>query len=145
MDRIIDVFPEGQQAQIRVMLSESLRGVVAQSLLPRVDRQGRVAALEVLVNTHAVANLIREGKTFQIPSTMQTGRTQGMITFDNAIADLVKKGLVAKDEGAAFLGKKLAESAATTPAPAQPGAAQAPKPATPGAPMGGLGSVKKSG
>jgi len=81
IDRVIDVFPEGQQTQIRVMLSESLRGVVAQALLPRPDHQGRVPVVEVLVNVPAVANLIREGKTHQIASVRQTGRAHGMMTF----------------------------------------------------------------
>ncbi len=106
VDRIIDVFPEAQQAQIRVMLSESLRGVVAQALLPKADRQGRVAVLEVLLNTPAVSNLIREGKTFQIPSSMQTGKAQGMCTFETSVMDLVKAGIVNKNDAFAFLGKK---------------------------------------
>lgn len=106
VDRIIDVFPEAQQSQIRVMLSESLRGVIAQALLPKADRQGRVAVLEVLINTPAVANLIREGKTFQIPSSMQTGKAQGMSTFENSVMDLVKSGQVNKNDAMAFLGKK---------------------------------------
>ena len=106
VDRIIDVFPQGQQAQIRVMLSESLRGVVAQSLLPRADGQGRVAAVELLVNVPAVSNLIREGKTFQIPSVMQTGRAQGMITFEGAINDLMREGLLSKEDGNAFLRRR---------------------------------------
>jgi len=108
IDRIIDVFPQDQQAQIRVMLSESLRGVIAQSLLPKADGSGRIAVVEMLVNTHAVANLIREGKTFQIPSAMQTGKNEGMITFDTYVQDLVRRGLVSPKEGAEFLGKKLA-------------------------------------
>src|SRR5207247_5485911 len=90
IDRIIDVFPEAQQAQIRVMLSESLKGVVAQSLVSRGDGRGRVAVVEVLVNTPAVANLIREGKTFQIPSSMQTGHVHGMVTLEAAMNDLVR-------------------------------------------------------
>lgn len=106
IDRIIDVFPDTKQAQIRVMLSESLRGVIAQSLLPKVDGSGRVAAIEVLFNTKAVANLIREGKTFQIPSAMQTGRNQGMITYDSSLEALVNKGLISKSQALEFLGKK---------------------------------------
>ena len=105
VDRIIDVFPEARQAQIRVMLSESLRGVIAQSLLPKAGGNGRVAALEVLFNTKAVANLIREGKTFQIPSAMQTGRNVGMISYESYVEDLIKKGLITKDVGYEFLGK----------------------------------------
>ncbi len=105
VDRIIDVFPEGKQAQIRVMLSESLRGVVAQSLLPRADGGGRVAAIEVLFNNKAIANLIREGKTYQIPSAMQTGKSQGMITYESTIEDLIKRGLLNQKIGLEFLGK----------------------------------------
>lgn len=135
VDRIIDVFPETQQAQIRVMLSESLRGVIAQALLPRADRAGRVAALEVLVNTPAVANLIREGKTFQIPSSMQTGRQAGMITFEMAIMDLLKSGLVSRADAASFLGKKdLNPNPAPTPAPGVPAAPPAQPPMPPGFP-----------
>jgi len=110
VDRVIDVFPEGQQSQIRVMLSESLRGVVAQSLLPRADHKGRVPVVEILVNTPAVANLIREGKSHQIATVMQTGRAHGMITFENAIADLVQKGLTSKEDGMNFLRRRVAGS-----------------------------------
>lgn len=106
VDRIIDVFPEAQQAGIRVMLSESLRGVVAQSLVPRGDGMGRVPVVEVLVNIPAVANLIREGKTFQIHSSMQTGQVHGMTTFDNAINDLIRKGLVSRQQGQDFLSRR---------------------------------------
>ena len=106
IDRIIDVFPEAQQAQIRVMLSESLKGVVAQSLVSRGDGQGRAAAVEVLVNTPAVANLIREGKTFQIPSSMQTGQAHGMVTFEAAMNDLVRKGIVSRQDGQIFLERR---------------------------------------
>ena len=108
IDRIIDVFPQEQQAQIRVMLSESLRGVVAQALLPRDDKPGRVACIEVMVNTKAIANLIRDGKTFQIPSTMQTGRADGMITQEQAIEELFKKGWVSKKTASDYLGKPFA-------------------------------------
>jgi twitching motility protein PilT len=114
VDRIIDVFPQEQQSQVRVMLSESLRAVVAQSLLPTIDGKGRVACIEVLINTHAVGNLIREGKTFQIPSVMQTGRKDGMITFEMYSNDLVKRGLISQATCDAFNGKKV-----TTPAPVQ--------------------------
>ncbi|MCC6276933.1 MAG: type IV pilus twitching motility protein PilT [Oligoflexia bacterium] len=106
VDRIIDVFPQEQQSQVRVMLSESLRGVIAQALLPKADGQGRVAVVEVLQNTSAVANLIREGKTFQIPSAMQTGRNEGMITFDSYVQDLLKRGIISQKDAASFLGKK---------------------------------------
>ena len=96
VDRIIDVFPSGQQAQIRTMLAESLEAVVAQTLLKKKGG-GRVAACEILVGVPAVRNLIRESKLHQIPSMMQTGQRVGMQTFDLALADLVKKGLIDKD------------------------------------------------
>ena len=108
VDRIIDVFPEAQQSQIRVMLAESLRGVVAQALLPRADRSGRVPVLEILVNVPAVANLIREGKTHQISSMMQTGRAHGMSTFETSIQDLIQKGLISKEDGNSFLRRRSA-------------------------------------
>ena len=85
VDRIIDVFPAHQQSQIRTTLSESLKGVVAQNLFKRIDKKGRMAVLEVLVVTPAVSNLIREGKTFQIPSAIQTGKKFGMQSLDDAI------------------------------------------------------------
>jgi twitching motility protein PilT len=106
IDRVIDVFPEGQQTQIRVMLSESLRGVVAQALLPRPDRQGRVPVVEILVNVPAVANLIREGKVHQIASVMQTGRSHGMTTFEGAIHELIHKNLISKEDGLSFLRRR---------------------------------------
>ena len=93
IDRIIDVFPAGQQAQIRTMLSESLEAVVAQTLVKKKGG-GRVAACEILVGVPAVRNLIREGKLHQIPSMMQTGQRVGMQTLDMALADLVKRGMI---------------------------------------------------
>jgi len=93
VDRIIDQFPADRQQQIRVMLSESLKGVIAQTLLPKKGG-GRVAALEVLIVTPAISNLIREGKTFQIPSAMQTGKTHGMVVLNDALFSLVQKGIV---------------------------------------------------
>jgi twitching motility protein PilT len=106
VDRIIDVFPEGQQAQIRTMLSESLRGIVAQALLPHADGQGRVPVVEILVNIPAVSNLIREGKTFQIASSMQTKRAEGMVTFEASINHLVREGLISRQDGQNFLGRR---------------------------------------
>jgi twitching motility protein PilT len=97
VDRIIDQFPSDRQNQIRAMLSESLKGVIAQTLC-RKKGGGRVAALEILLVTAAVSNLIREGKTFQIPSVMQTGRGMGMMTLSDSLLELVKKGLVEPDE-----------------------------------------------
>ncbi len=93
IDRIIDVFPAGQQGQIRTMLSESLEAVVAQTLVKKKGG-GRIAACEILVGVPAVRNLIREGKLHQIPSMMQTGQRVGMQTLDMAFADLVKRGLI---------------------------------------------------
>lgn len=98
IDRIIDAFPSSQQAQIRTQLSESLQGVVSQQLLKRIDGKGRVAAVEILVGTPALANLIREGKTYQIPSIIQTGRREGMQTLDQAIIDLLKQGKITTEE-----------------------------------------------
>ncbi len=93
VDRIIDQFPADRQQQVRVMLSESLRGVIAQTLLPKKGG-GRIAALEILIVTPAISNLIREGKTFQIPSSMQTGKNLGMVMLNDALMELVKKDLV---------------------------------------------------
>jgi twitching motility protein PilT len=93
IDRIIDQFPPDRQAQVRVMLSESLRGVIAQTLCKKIGG-GRVAAREVLLTIPAVSNLIREGKTFQIPSIMQTNRKTGMVTLNDALMELVDAKLV---------------------------------------------------
>jgi twitching motility protein PilT len=97
VDRIIDQFPSDRQAQIRIMLSESLRGVIAQTLCRKIGG-GRVAALEVLIANGAVSNLIREGKTFQIPSLMQVNKAIGMVSLNDALFELVSKKLVAPDE-----------------------------------------------
>jgi twitching motility protein PilT len=97
VDRIVDQFPSDRQEQIRIMLSESLRGVIAQNLCRKIGG-GRVAALEVLIATSAVSNLIREGKTFQIPSMMQVGKAVGMVSLNDALMELVTKKLVAPDE-----------------------------------------------
>ncbi len=97
VDRIVDVFPPTQQQQVRVQLSVALQGIVTQQLLPSADGQGRVAAAEILVPTPAVRNLIREGKTHQIYSALQTGGTHGMQTMDAALADLVRRGLISRD------------------------------------------------
>ena len=105
MDRIIDVFPGEQQSQIRTMLAESLRGIVAQSLFTRADKMGRIAAFEILKGTKAVSNLIREGKNHQIPSIMQTSAAMGMILFEKYLEDLLRKGLVTAADVKSFLGK----------------------------------------
>jgi twitching motility protein PilT len=100
VNRLVGSFPADQQDQVRTMLSESLRAVISQRLLPRADGQGRVAALEMMVVTRAVANLIRENKTFQIHSILQTGSSQGMALLDNSIRELVQKGVVSAAEAA---------------------------------------------
>jgi len=107
IDRIIDAFPAGQQDQIRVQLSVALQGIVTQQLLPTADGAGRVCACEILVPTPAVRNLIREGKTHQIPSVLQTGASAGMQTMDSALATLVRAGKISQ---------RLAESRSSTPA-----------------------------
>ena len=93
VDRIIDQFPPDQQEQIRVMISGSLKGVIAQVLCKKKEG-GRAAALEILLGTSALASLIRDGKTFQIPSIMQTSKAQGMITMNESLMKLVKTGKV---------------------------------------------------
>ncbi|HTD87236.1 MAG TPA: type IV pilus twitching motility protein PilT [Candidatus Binatia bacterium] len=98
VDRIIDVFPSDQQNKIRATLSESLRGVVAQNLFRRVDKKGRVAALEVLVFTTAIANLVREGKTHQLPGMIQVGKKLGNQPLDDAILDHLKMKRIAPEE-----------------------------------------------
>src|SRR5438105_6268404 len=98
LDRVLDVFPADQQEQIRIMVSESLRGVISQQLIPRADGKGRVLALEILTNTPAVANVIREAKTYMLPGIIQTGKKQGMQLMDDALIDLRKRGLISADE-----------------------------------------------
>lgn len=98
LDRVLDVFPIDQQDQIRIMVSESLRGILSQQLVPRADGTGRVLATELLVNTPAVANCIREGKTFMLPGVMQTGKSVGMITLDESLKQLYIKGLITAEE-----------------------------------------------
>lgn len=98
VDRVIEVFPSSEQPQIRSTLSDGLRAVVAQVLFKRIDVKGRCAALEILIGTPAVRNLIREGKTHQIPSMVQTGKRYGMQLLDDAIMDLLNKGWIGADE-----------------------------------------------
>ncbi|MEW6378920.1 MAG: type IV pilus twitching motility protein PilT [bacterium] len=98
VDRIIDVFPANQQSQIRTTLSESLRAVVAQTLFKRIDIKGRCAALEILICSYAVGNLIREGKTFQLASVIQTGKQAGMQTLDDAIMNFLQKRMISPEE-----------------------------------------------
>jgi twitching motility protein PilT len=106
VDRIIDVFPAHQQGQVRVQLSVALQGVITQQLLPTADGSARAVACEVLVPTPAVRNLIREGKTHQIPSAIQTGASVGMQSMDAALATLVRQNKIAMS---------LAESRSSTP------------------------------
>jgi twitching motility protein PilT len=106
IDRIVDVFPPEQQHQVRVQLSVALQGIVTQTLLPKADGTGRTVAAEVLVPTPAVRNLIREGKTHQIYSALQTGASVGMQTMDASLADLVRRNVITRE---------LAESRSSTP------------------------------
>jgi len=98
IDRVIEVFPAEEQAQVRNSLSTGLKVVVAQNLFKRIDKRGRCAALEILVCTAAVGNLIREGKTVQIPSAIQTGKQYGMQTLDDAIMAVLQKGWIGPEE-----------------------------------------------
>ena len=98
IDRVIEVFPAEEQAQVRNSLSTGLKVVVAQNLFKRVDKKGRCAALEILVCTAGVSNLIRENKTVQIPSAIQTGKVHGMQTLDDAIMDVLNKKWISPEE-----------------------------------------------
>jgi twitching motility protein PilT len=98
LDRLLDVFPVEQQEHVRVMVAESLRGIVSHQLIPRKDGTGRVLALEILTNTPAVANVIRENKTFMLPGIIQTGKKQGMRLMDDTLIDLYQRGLISGEE-----------------------------------------------
>ena len=98
VDRIIEIFPTNQQPQIRATLADALRAVISQTMFKRIDEKGRCVAFEILIATPAVRNLIREGKTYQIPSSMQTGKKFGMQTLDDAIMELMQKGRIDPDE-----------------------------------------------
>lgn len=102
VDRVIDVFPPHQQQQVRVQLANVLEAVISQQLLPKTDESGRVAAFEVLHANHAVRNLIREGKTHQLMSVMQTNRKLGMIAMDEAIIQLCREGKISKEMAVQF-------------------------------------------
>jgi len=108
LDRLLDVFPIDQQDQIRVMVSESLRGVISQQLVPRVDGKGRALALEILTNTPAVANVIRESRTYMLPGIIQTGRKQGMRLMDDSLAALANQGIISADEACSRAEQKQA-------------------------------------
>jgi len=126
IDRMIDIFPSGQQAQIRTMLSESLEGIIAQSLLPRKDGKGRVAAVEVLVGVPALRNLIREDKTAQILSVIQAGATYGMRSLDQSLRELVMQGRLSRSEAIKYAShanvfeNPVAAAANTPPRPVAP-------------------------
>jgi len=98
LDRVLDVFPTEQREQIRIMVSESLRGIISQQLVPKADGEGRALALEILVNTPAVAATIRDGKTFMLPGIMQTGKKVGMKLLDDSLIELQEQGTITADE-----------------------------------------------
>jgi twitching motility protein PilT len=98
LDRVLDVFPIDQRDQIRVMVAESLRGIISQQLIPRADGTGRVMAMEILTNTPAVQNLIREARTFMLPGFIQTGKKQGMRLMDDSLKELYDAGLISQEE-----------------------------------------------
>jgi twitching motility protein PilT len=102
IDRIIDVFPPHQQAQIRIQLSTVLQAVVSQQLIPRADGKGRVAAAEVMIATPAIRNLIREGKSHQIASSIQTGSKFGMQSMDAAINSLLRRGIITEADAVTY-------------------------------------------
>jgi twitching motility protein PilT len=107
LDRLLDVFPPDQQEQVRVMVAESLRGVISHQLIPKKDGTGRVLALEILTNTPAVANVIREAKTYMLPGIIQTGKKQGMRLMDDALIDLYDRGLISAEEAYERADQKL--------------------------------------
>ncbi|SEJ25601.1 twitching motility protein PilT [Deinococcus reticulitermitis] len=147
IDRIVDVFPEEQQEQIRVQLANNLVAVMTQQLLPRADGQGRILAYEILIANPAVRALIREGKTYQITSTMQTGAREGMITMDAYLAGLYRRHLITYDKGLerAVDPKEFARLANDATAGIG-GAANLPTPASPTPNYGGAGaSAPRSG
>ena len=98
LDRLLDVFPTDQRDQIRIMVSESLRGIVSQQLVPRADGNGRALAIEILMNTPAVGNVIREGKTFMLPGIIQTGKKLGMKLMDDSLIELFQAGIISAEE-----------------------------------------------
>ena len=123
VDRILDTFEGERQSQVRMMLSESLKGVLAQRLLRRADGRGRVLAVEILVGNNAVASLIREKKTFQLGSVIQTGKREGMQTMDESIMNLVREGVVSSEEAALHLSSRdLLPAGGPSPTPAAPAA-----------------------
>jgi twitching motility protein PilT len=101
LDRVLDVFPVDQREQIRIMVSESLRGIISQQLVPRADGSGRALAIEILMNSPAVANVIREAKTFMLPGIIQTGKKLGMQLMDDSLANLYRAGAITAEEAVA--------------------------------------------
>jgi twitching motility protein PilT len=112
LDRVLDVFPVDQRDQIRIMVSESLRGIISQQLVPRADGKGRVLALEVLTNTPAVGSVIRESKTFMLPGIIQTGRKLGMKLMDESLRELCSAGIITAEEALARADQKQLMKAA---------------------------------
>ena len=102
INRMIGAFPSAEQSQVRTMLSESLRAVISQRLVPKKDGSGRVPALEILILNRAISNLVREEKTVQIRSAIQTGRTQGMYLLEQSLNELVRTGVVEKEVALRF-------------------------------------------
>jgi len=98
IDRIVNAFPTNQQEQIRIQLSTVLQAVISQLLLPRVDKPGRVAIFEIMINTPSVAALIRDNKTFRIQSDIQTGAKYGMVTLDSFLMEKYQAGMISKEE-----------------------------------------------
>jgi twitching motility protein PilT len=98
LDRLLDVFPADQRDQIRMMVSESLRGIVSQQLVPRADGMGRAVAMEIMLNSPAIGNVIREAKTFMLPGIIQTGKKAGMILMDESVAELYRQGIITAEE-----------------------------------------------
>lgn len=102
IDRITDVFPPFQQQQIKIQLAAVLKGIISQQLIPTEDNTGRVAALEIMINTPAIQNLIREGKTHQLQSLIQTGNKYGMKTMDMSLAELYKRGIISQESALTY-------------------------------------------
>jgi len=102
IDRIIDVFPPHQQQQIRIQLAGTLEGIISQQLLAKNDESGRIGAYEVMIATPAIKNMIREGKTHQVQSVLQTGTKFGMQTMDNSLLDLYKRGIISRDDAMSY-------------------------------------------
>ena len=98
IDRLVNAFPQNQQETIRIQLSTVLQAVISQILLPRVDKPGRVAAFEIMINTPSIAALIRDNKTFRINSDIQTGAKYGMVTLDSFLLDKYMAGMIAREE-----------------------------------------------